>query len=69
MNKKYKININPEIPTDKEIAESMDFNKLMKQTNDMYKPLDFRKKMHRKRNVIMVVICAIALALVLLYGI
>lgn len=69
MNEKYKVNINPKLPSDKDIAESMDFEKILKKSNTVYKPLDFRKRMHKKRTWIMLIISILAVFLACIYGV
>jgi hypothetical protein len=66
MNDKYKIKINAETPSDKEIEQSMDFSKLMNSTKEMYNPLKVRQGMHRKRKMMLMVIAVISVALALL---
>ena len=66
MNDKYKIKINAEMPSDKEIEKSMDFSKLMKSSKEMYNPMKIRQGMHRKRKMMLIVITILSVALALL---
>jgi hypothetical protein len=68
MSDKYKIEIDPVLPSDEKIAESMDFSKIMKQASVVHNPLNLRKKMHRKRMFLMFVVCAIAVALAMVFS-
>ena len=64
---KYKVNIDPEIPSDEQIAKSQDFEKLLKKKDQQYNPVEFRKGMHKKRNLIMIVVTVVAVALALFF--
>lgn len=66
MSDKYKIKINTEMPSDKEIEQSMDFSKVLKSTKEMYNPLKMRQGMHRKRKMMLMVIVVISVVLALL---
>jgi hypothetical protein len=66
MSEKYKIKINAEMPSDKEIEKSKDFSKVMNSTQEMYNPLKMRQGMHRKRKMMLMVIAVISVALALL---
>ena len=66
MSKKYKVNINPKLPTDRQISDSMDFDLLIKKSNDFYNPRKLRNKMYTKRTVVMLVITIVAVVLAIM---
>lgn len=68
MSNKYKVNINPEIPSDENIDKSKDFEKLLKKNNGKYNPINFRKGMHKRQTIIMIVVSAIAVGLALFFS-
>lgn len=68
MSNNYKVNINPIVPSKEKIDKSKNFDKLIQKHEMIYRPFEVRKKMHRKRNVIMLVVSLIAVGLALLFS-
>jgi hypothetical protein len=66
MKNKYKIEIDPKAPSEDEIAQSMDFSKLMKDAQQVYNPMKMRKQMHKKPWFIMLIVCAVAIGVAML---
>lgn len=64
---KYKVNIDPKLPSEEKMKQSMDFDKVLKTaTSKKFNVYHARKKMHRKRSYIMWVMVAVAVVLSLL---
>jgi hypothetical protein len=63
MSDKYKIIINPELPSDKEIDDSKDFAKVLSGLKANHRPSKVRRKMHRNRKMMMMFVTLIAVAL------
>ena len=68
MSTKYKIDIDPQIPSEEKIAETMNFSKLMEQASSLHRPLDLRKKMHKRVTLIMLAVSVVAIALALFFS-
>lgn len=63
MSERYKIIVNPELPSDKEIDDSRDFAKVLGGLKANHQPSKVRRKMHRNRKMMMMVVTLIAVAL------